>query len=152
MLIRTATQDDDEYLVRHHLALWESYGIGPEKLKPEAAQTIREFIREGRAHFSLAAFLAIEEGAALGSAACQIHRLPYPEVTLPSFRKFGYIWHVYVTPEARRRGIARALVKHALEHLKAIGCTQAVLHSSDAGERLYESLGFRISKEMRLDL
>ena len=37
-------------------------------------------------------------------------------------------------------------------YLPAIGCTKAVLHSSDAGKSVYRHLGFQIAKEMRLDL
>ena len=40
----------------------------------------------------------------------------------------------------------------AFAHLRSIGCTKAVLHSSDAGEQLYTSLGFERAKEMRLPL
>jgi len=59
---------------------------------------------------------------------------------------------VYVEPGFRRKGIARYLMEAALGHLKDLGCTMAVLHSSDAGERLYEELGFERAKEMRLKL
>lgn len=150
--IRAATSEDDETLVSHHLALWESYGLGARELKPDAANIIRSFIADARARFRFGAFIALDGHKAVGSVACQMHRLPYPDVVLPQFQRFGYIWHVFVAPDARRRGIARALVERALDHLRAAGCTKAVLHSSDAGVPLYEKLGFLVAKEMRLDL
>jgi ribosomal protein S18 acetylase RimI-like enzyme len=152
MLIRRAEEGDDEILVRHYRAIWESYGVGVENIKPDAEQIVREFIDDGRRHFRMAAFLAELRGAVVGSTVCQLHRVPYPAVTVPSFRHHGYIWHVFVEPAVRRQGIAAALVLRAIEHLRSIGCTTAVLHSSDAGKSLYERLGFQIGPEMRLDL
>jgi GNAT superfamily N-acetyltransferase len=73
-------------------------------------------------------------------------------VTTAVFRKYGYIWHVFVVAAARRQGVATRLVERAVDHLRSIGCTKAVLHSSDAGEAVYRQLGFQIAKEMRLDL
>lgn len=57
----------------------------------------------------------------------------------------GYIYDLYVVPEARRQGVARALLA-AAERLarrrgyREIGLTVAV--HNDAARRLYESLGY----------
>jgi GNAT superfamily N-acetyltransferase len=59
---------------------------------------------------------------------------------------------VFTDPAARRQGVATRLVEKAVEHLRTLGCTKAVLHSSDAGESVYRQLSFQIAKEMRLDL
>jgi GNAT superfamily N-acetyltransferase len=77
---------------------------------------------------------------------------PYPDVTVPSFRKHGYICSVFVEPAARRNGVAAALVQAGIDYLRTIGCTKAVLHSSDAGQGVYLAAGFKIATEMRLDL
>jgi ribosomal protein S18 acetylase RimI-like enzyme len=71
---------------------------------------------------------------------------------VPSFRKHGYIWSVFVEPAARRNGVAPALVQAGIDYLRTIGCTKAVLHSSDAGQGVYLAAGFKIATEMRLDL
>ncbi|MBS3652612.1 GNAT family N-acetyltransferase [Pseudaminobacter sp. 19-2017] len=67
---------------------------------------MRDFILTGREHNKMGAFLALLDDQIVGSAACEVQRLPYPDVTIPSFRKFGYIWSVYVVPFARGQGIA----------------------------------------------
>jgi ribosomal protein S18 acetylase RimI-like enzyme len=152
MEIRTATLTDDTLLVRHYLAVWESYGTPREHLLPDAEARIFEFIRDGRTHRCLGAFIAIVDEVAVGSSGCQLHLSPFPEVIAPSHRRFGYLWSVYVEPDWRRRGIALKLTECALEHLRAIGCTMAVLHSSGAGEGVYARLGFAPAKEMRLAL
>lgn len=98
------------------------------------------------------AFVALIDDNVVGSVACQLYPLLYPDVTIPSFRKFGYIWHVFVEASARRQSIATRLVEKSVEYLRSIGCTKAVLHSSPAGEAVYQRLGFKLANEMRLDL
>ena len=53
---------------------------------------------------------------------------------------------VYVAPEARRSGLGRSLVEHALDYARVErGCRRAELDVNEANEaalRLYESLGF----------
>lgn len=56
------------------------------------------------------------------------------------------LWGMYVAPEARRQGVARALVSHLLSEAAALpGVRQVTLgvHAGNHGARaLYESLGF----------
>lgn len=152
MEIGEASALDDETVVRHYLALWDSYGTPKEHLEPDAATRILAFISEARQHRGLGIFLAHVDGKVAGSASCQLYLSPYPEVIMPTHRRLGYIWSVYVEPDFRRQGIARRLMERAIDHLKALGCTTVVLHSSDAGEKLYEEIGFERAKEMRLKL
>lgn len=52
-----------------------------------------------------------------------------------------------VQPDSRRRGLATALLRHALAEASAAGITRATLEvrrSNDAALRLYERLGFRV--------
>jgi GNAT superfamily N-acetyltransferase len=54
----------------------------------------------------------------------------------------GRIRSVYVYPELRRRGIARALVVAAIEDAAARDVARLMLGASAMGRPLYESLGF----------
>jgi len=147
--IRKATAVADDILVQHYLALWESYGTPDDQMQPDATARVLAFIQDARKHRGLAVFIATVDGDVAGSIACQRHISPYPDVVMPVHRQYGYIWSVYVEPAHRRLGIARRLVDQALDHLRSIGCTTAVLHSSEAGEMLYEQAGFKLAKEMR---
>jgi len=60
----------------------------------------------------------------------------------------GYVNGVFVVPEFRRRGIARAMMEIGLQWLRERGCTAARLRSSDDGRHLYTSLGFTPGTEM----
>jgi GNAT superfamily N-acetyltransferase len=143
---------DDATLVRHYLAIWESYGIPPEHVLPDAAARIIAFIQDGRRYHGFKAFLAVSDGRIAGSVGCQLQISPFPEVIMPEHRRMGYVWIVYVEPDFRQKGVAKRLMEAAIRHLKDLGCTVAVLHSSDAGEELYNKLGFERAKEMRLKL
>lgn len=60
---------------------------------------------------------------------------------------------IYVPPEYRRRGIARALTESALQWCRERKCSTVRLHASQAGRPLYAGLGFVTATEMmRLDL
>lgn len=56
-----------------------------------------------------------------------------------------HVHNVAVDPGRRRRGLARRLLGHALEHARAAGARRALLEVREgnrAGRALYESLGF----------
>lgn len=60
----------------------------------------------------------------------------------------GEITNVAVAPEARRQGVARALLQHLLTRLLSDGITRAVLEvrvSNTPAIRLYEAQGFQIA-------
>jgi len=77
--------------------------------------------------------------------------------------RFG-IWHaatdcwledLYVNPEARRSGIAKALIEFAVQQARARECRRIELDVSDANTpalALYESLGFGFKSDPDRDL
>ena len=69
----------------------------------------------------------------------------------------AYLDHLVVAPAWRRRGIARALMKYAIEQARTAGASRIDLTASaqkQAGHALYRSLGFRErdTNNFRLDL
>ncbi len=60
------------------------------------------------------------------------------------------ILNVYTEQEFRRRGVARQIMQVILAWLQERGLRSVNLHASDEGRRLYESLGFTATNEMRL--
>lgn len=63
-------------------------------------------------------------------------------------RHKGSIYGVYVKPEARGQGIARALMEDALAHIRQVKglrfVTLSVVTTNTPAKNLYESLGFEI--------
>ena len=93
------------------------------------------------------AWLAMDDQAIIGGAGLWLMDwLPH---LIGRGQQRGNIVNVYVAPEFRRRGIARALTQAALDLAEARGIDCVILHASDAGRALYESMGFRATNEMR---
>ena len=66
----------------------------------------------------------------------------FPTLTGPK----AYLDHLVVAPDSRRRGIGRALVRHAIEQAETAGASRIDLTANEekkAGRALYESLGFQ---------
>lgn len=152
MPIRAATPQEDPLVVRHYLAVWDSYGTPADHYRADAEPLVLAWLAEARARHGLGVFLAVEDGQVVGSACCQRFRSPYPDVIEPSRRNPGYVWSVYVEPGWRGRGLAGQLVARAVGHLRDIGCSRVLLHSSQAGHGVYERMGFVSGSEMRLEL
>jgi len=60
-----------------------------------------------------------------------------------------YLMSMYTEKEFRRRGVAKLIVKGALEWCRKHRYDRLVLHASKLGRPIYESLGFEPSTEMR---
>jgi len=81
-------------------------------------------------------------------------------VTLLVERKFihrgglvGHIEDVAAHPDYQNRGIASALVRHATEEARRLGCYKVILSCFDRLVPFYERLGFRRHDTgMRIDL
>ena len=98
-------------------------------------------LRDWRRFLALApdgCFLAELDGRPVGTATTTRHAAaPH------SFGDVAWIGMVLVHPDARRRGVGRALLLHALEHLRRTGVRWARLDATPDGEKVYRTLGFR---------
>ena len=152
MLIREARPTEDELLAQHFYQLWRDNQVPEPHLIANGAAVTLQFIDNARQNLSYCAFIAEIEGQVVGSVGCQIFSGLYPLILADQYRKYGYVWGVYVEPKCRSQGIGSCLTARAVEHLKSQRCTRVVLHASPSGQPVYEHLGFVPSNEMRLDL
>jgi glucosamine-phosphate N-acetyltransferase len=66
--------------------------------------------------------------------------------------RVGHIEDVVVRPGYEKRGIGGALVRHAIEEARKLGCYKVILNCFEALVPFYEQLGFRRHDVgMRLD-
>ncbi|MGD1899868.1 MAG: GNAT family N-acetyltransferase [Phormidesmis sp.] len=149
LTIREAVKDDESLVAAHLRSIFPELGFPPESIRKDWLERTTRFIARAREELAYKCFVAEMEGKIVGSASCQILEL-YPMVST-AYQK-GYIWGVYVDSTYRRQGVATELMRRAASYLEEIGCTQVVLHASDAGEKLYSSLGYEKSNEMVLKL
>jgi ribosomal protein S18 acetylase RimI-like enzyme len=132
MTIRPAT-DSDHDLIRE---LWEEFEeeLGGESYLretwDEAWEDLSVTVREG------VALIAEEDGRALGFVFC---------VLGDRGRQTAHVTDIYVRPEARRRGVGRALLAELIGPTREAGLghvsLEVLVHNTEA-RRLYERLGF----------
>ncbi len=106
------------------------------------------YFRRRHAAGELQWFIAARGDEAVGSAAGFV-RDGYP-TDICTERRQGYVAGVYVQPQFRRRGLARALTSAAVGWLRSIRCGTIRLHAAERARPIYVSLGFQPSNEMVL--
>ena len=85
-----------------------------------------------------ATFIAVADDEVLGSAT--LHESEAED--RPAYRP--YLGAVFVKPDARGRGLARALVRAVEAHANELGHAAIYLNAADATAGLYEKLGWEI--------
>jgi ribosomal protein S18 acetylase RimI-like enzyme len=87
-------------------------------------------------------YVADLDGVVVGTVTFCPEGSPLRELAGPGEAEFRML---AVSPSARRRGVAEALVRRVVERAHELGCTAVVLSSQPVQEdahRLYERLGF----------
>lgn len=150
--ITEATSQEDHIIAEHFYRMWQDIGVPAASIESNSLEITIDFIKNARLYLNYQAFFAKVNNTIIGSVSCQLFAGLYPQILKHEYRKYGYIWGVYIEPDYRRQGIAKKLMAEAIAHLKSIGCTKAILHASPQGKFLYSQLDFDKSNEMRLDL
>lgn len=150
--VRPAIVEDWPVVAQHFRAMWRDNHVPNEAIAPDWQATIEHFLHQAQATLEYQAFLAIADEQVVGSAGGQLFAGLYPNIHLPTYRKLGYIWGVYVEPAHRRQGIGKQLTQAVVDHLRTCGCTQVVLNAAPSGRSVYEQLGFVPGNLMTLDL
>jgi ribosomal protein S18 acetylase RimI-like enzyme len=152
VIIRRATQADIPNLVRLRRMMFEGMGWEDhERLvsaQAASAAYLAKAIPSGE-FYGWVAVVPTGKTVSTGGIIIDQH-LPTPG-NLSG--KIGYVLNVATDPHYRRRGIARRIMQTMLAWLAEKGIRRAVLHASDQGWPLYESLGFKqTANEMRLEI
>jgi GNAT superfamily N-acetyltransferase len=150
--VRAASPEEDMLIAHHFYQMWLDNQVAEAAIASDWVEITLQFMRQARRTLSYQAFVAEVEGQIVGSAGGQRFAGLYPNIMQATERWDGYIWGVYVEPTYRNQGIATQLTQQIITHLKAIGCTHAVLNASPSGKPIYAQLGFVESNLMRLDL
>jgi GNAT superfamily N-acetyltransferase len=144
-----AALGDAAAVVEHRRGMFRDMGHRDEAKLAQMSAAFEPWLRRRMESGEYLAWLALaEDGSIAGGAGLWL--MDWPPHVIGSGARRGNILNVYVHPESRRQGIARALMEAALEWTRANGVDCVILHASDAGRALYESLGFAATNEMRL--
>lgn len=117
---------------------------------PEMSDELAAHIREGLPEYydehlghDFFAYTAEDNGEIVGSAFLVVKKMP-PNSNFPNGRT-GDVLNVYVRPEYRRQGIAKALMELLIADAKALELDYIELKASADGYPLYKKLGFKDS-------
>jgi GNAT superfamily N-acetyltransferase len=147
-MIRRATtaREDVDALVALRCAMWDELHPGA-----HADAAMRE---NTRAYHAEAApnrigWLARVDDVDVGMLTLLVTDHP-PRITGPERR--GYVTAVFVAPDRRRRGVARALLREAIDHARRERLRRVLLRTSEPARGLYASEGFRALEHLALEL
>jgi len=148
--IRRASTDDIDVLVAHRRAMFADMGYRDETALDTMAAKCRPWLLTRMKRGEYLAWLAIapDKSIAAGTGLWLMDWIPHMIGTGTR----GNILNVYTAVEFRRRGLARELMNTAVQWCRSNGVDTVVLHASPEGRRLYESMGFAGTNEMRLQL
>ena len=151
VVIGTATPADLAVVVELRLALLREHGDSPlyGRLRQDAPRRAERLYAAQLAAPGEATFLAERGGAVVGILRCMTAQgapLLHPD-------RYGYIASVYVRPEARRRGVLRALLAAAEGWCVERGLTELRLHNAadnPVANAVWAAFGFQAVEVLRL--
>lgn len=144
--LRRATVDDAELISQQRHAMFTDMGhIGIEAATEKFTEWVRPKLANGD---YLGWFVTRSNGEIVAGAGLWL--IEWPPTPLDLHTRRGYILNVFVREEVRRHGLARWLVTTILDYCQSQGIRVILLHASEKGRALYDSLGFTATNEMRL--
>src|SRR5580693_5948249 len=148
-MIRPATCEEVEIVGGHRRNMFRDMGYGDEAALGAMTAGFLTWLRPRMQSGEYLAWFAVapDESVAAGLG---LWLMDWPPHMVGSGARRGNILNIFVRPENRRQGIARELMRAALDWCRANAIDHVMLHSSVDGRHLYESLGFTPTNEMRL--
>ena len=148
--VRRAFADDIDTLVAHRRAMFVDMGYTDETALDSMAAKCHNWLLNQMNREEYLAWLAIapDRSIVAGAGLWIMDWIPHMIGSGPR----GNILNVYTAVEFRRRGLAGELMKVALQWCRSNGVDTLVLHASPDGRRLYGSMGFVGTNEMRIRL
>ena len=149
--IRRATPADLGVVMHHRCSMFLDMGYHDESSLAAMRATSEPFFAKGLGNGSYVGWLAENprKKVIAGGGLIVFDYHSSPTDPLP---KRPVIVNMYTEPGYRRRGIARTLMEIMVDWCRKEGLGSVLLHASEDGRPLYESLGFRPTNEMRLML
>jgi ribosomal protein S18 acetylase RimI-like enzyme len=145
---RAATVADAFLIARHRRAMFHAMGCATPGVLDEMTRSFEPWLVPRLAGGRYLGWITCDGLQPIASIGLLF--LDWPPHTLhPVAAERGYILNLFVEPEFRRRGLARALVELCLAEARRRNISVITLHASAEGRPLYESLGFQSSNEMQ---
>jgi GNAT superfamily N-acetyltransferase len=150
-VIRPGSLEDAGAIVSHRRAMFHEMGYRDDAALDKMCVAFRPWLEQKMRCAEYLAWFAIDSDGAI-AAGLGLWLMDWPPHMVGSGALRGNIVNVYTRPESRRMGLARRLMDTALDWCRSNQVCTVILHSSEAGKPLYESLGFAPTNEMRIVL
>jgi len=149
--IRRASTDDVETLVGHRRAMFRDMGYEDAAALDSMSARFVVWLRERMDSGEYLAWLAFAPDGSVAAGA-GLWLMDWPPHMIGKGVRRGNILNVYTESNFRHRGLARQLMEAALLWCRENRVDTVILHASPDGQRLYQSMGFAPTNEMRLRL
>jgi GNAT superfamily N-acetyltransferase len=150
IVIRQATPDDIPEIVRQRRAMYEDMEYTDSAALDTVVATSTSYLSEALPAGSFRAWLAVSGERIVGGGAIVIS--PWPSHPYDGECRRATILNVYTYPDHRKKGIGRQLMQTMIDWCREQDFAFVSLHASKDGRHLYETLGFKATNEMRLNL
>ncbi|MGB6941467.1 MAG: GNAT family N-acetyltransferase [Bryobacteraceae bacterium] len=150
-VIRPGTLADAETVVAHRRAMFLEMGYRDEQALDGMCDAFRPWLARKMRDQQYLAWFAVDSGGEV-AAGLGLWLMDWPPHMIGPGPWRANIVNVYTRPQSRRMGLARRLMDTALAWCRVNHVPTVILHSSDDGRRLYESMGFESTNEMRIIL
>jgi len=144
---RRATVEDAALITAHRKAMFSDAHDADEPVLAEMSRNFEPWVRRMLANGTYAGWITRDGDRPVASAGFMTLDWA-PHFLDAAGESRGYVLNVYVLPDYRRRGLARALVQLCLDAARTRKIRVVALHASNAGRPLYEGMGFRSTSEM----
>jgi GNAT superfamily N-acetyltransferase len=147
---RPVTLADLDLVCRHRHEMFKASGRSDEALAPMSA-AFRGWLEPRLASGDYFGWIAADGGAPIAGLGMMVIDWP-PHPSHPTQAARGYILNVFVEPERRGQGIAKALMDLAMTEGRRRGLQYMILHATTQGRPMYENLGWAQTAEMSIAL
>jgi GNAT superfamily N-acetyltransferase len=152
--VRSAQHNDVPILARHRVGMFRDMGEIAAPLERALTEASESFFRTALVSGEYVAWLAVttdaREEIVAGAGLWLRPMIPRPRADGIAQGQEALIVNVYTEPAWRRHGLAALLMRHVLQYTRDHHLSPVLLHASNDGRPLYESLGFVPTTEMRL--
>jgi GNAT superfamily N-acetyltransferase len=144
--LRPVKPDDLELICGHRQEMFRDAGYADAECAA-MARPFRRWLAPRLADGSYFGFIAALEHQSIAGIGLMIIDWP-PHPSHPLEDRRGYLLNLFVQPEHRRRGVARALLNASEREFARFGVAYVILHATSMGRPLYERSGWAQTTEM----
>ena len=148
--IRRATLADVDVLIAHRRGMFHDMGYHDGAALDDMCAKFRPWLIAKMEAELYLAWVAAPAGEMEIVAGAGLWIMEWPPHMVGCQARRGNVVNVYTADAWRRRGLARRLMDSILDWCRANSLDVVVLHASQDGRPLYESMGFAATNEMRL--